>query len=120
VQRWPEASHINLPKEATMYARLTTFRVKPDKINDMRRWRQVNEAAIYAQPGLRHWTGMMDEKGETYIVSVFDDERAARDSMSHARALWQQMAPMLEGEPTARFFDVLAVEAPAPRGVVMA
>ena len=39
-QRWPDASHINLPEEVTMYARLTTFRVKPDKIGDMLRWRQ--------------------------------------------------------------------------------
>ena len=39
-QRWPDASPINLPEEVTMYARLTTFRVKPDKIGDMLRWRQ--------------------------------------------------------------------------------
>ena len=38
-----------------MYARLTTFRVKPDKLEDMRRWREANEAKIYAQPGLREW-----------------------------------------------------------------
>ena len=103
-----------------MYARLTTFRVKPDKIDEMRRWRQANEAAIYGQPGLRQWTGLMDEKGEVCVLSVFDDERAARESMSYVRTLWGQMAPMLDGEPTARFFDVMAMEAPAPQGVAMA
>lgn len=93
-----------------MYARLTTFRVKRDKFDEMRRWREQNESAIYAQSGLRHWVGLMSEDGEIFVVSLFDDERAARDSMQDVRKLWSQMAPMLEGEPTARFLDVMAVK----------
>src|SRR4028119_890039 len=95
VQRWPDASHINLHEEAIMYARLTTFRVKPDKMDEMRRWREANEAAIYAQPGLRHWTGLADDQGEVLVLALFDDERAAREALPHASALWKQMAPML-------------------------
>ena len=84
-----------------MYARLTTFRVKPDKMDDMLRWRQENEAAIYAQLGLREWIGLWDEEGEVFVVSLFENEQAARDSMPHVWALWEQMAPMLQGKPTA-------------------
>ena len=93
-----------------MYARLTTFRVKPDKMDEMRRWREANEAAIYAQPGLRQWTGLADDQGEVLVLALFDDERAAREALPHASALWKQMAPMLEGEPSARFLDVIAAE----------
>ncbi len=103
-----------------MYARLTTFRVKPDKIDAMRRWREENQNAIYAQPGLKEWIGLMDDTGEIFVVSLFDDEQAARDSMTHVRSLWSQMAPMLEAEPTARFLTVMAAENIAARGVVMA
>jgi hypothetical protein len=120
VQRWPDASHSNLPEEVTMYARLTTFRVKPDKIGDMLRWRQENEAAIYAQLGLREWIGLWDEEGEVFIVSLFDNEQAARDSMPQVWALWEQMAPMLQGTPTARFLDVMAAQSFAPPGAAMA
>jgi len=96
-----------------MYARLTTFRVKPDKMEDMRRWREEHHAEILAQPGLRQWIGMVGDDGEVVVVSLFDDERAARESMTYVRNLWSQMAPMLEGEPTARFLNVMAAENPA-------
>ena len=58
-----------------MYARLTTFRVKPDKIGDMLRWRQENEAAIYAQLGLREWIGLLDEEAKS---SLFPSSRMSR------------------------------------------
>jgi quinol monooxygenase YgiN len=103
-----------------MYARLTTFRVKSDKLEEMRRWREENEAKIYAQPGLREWIGMMDEYGEFFVIALFDDEKAARDALPHARALWKEMASMIESEPKARFLNVVAAENLAMRGVVMA
>ena len=73
-----------------MYARLTTFRVKPDKIGDMLRWRQENEAAIYAQLGLREWIGLLDEEGEVFVVSLFENEQAARDSMGNVVTLLRE------------------------------
>ncbi len=103
-----------------MYARLTTFRVKPDKIEAMRRWREENEAKIYAQPGLREWIGMMGDDREVVVLAVFEDERAAHDAMPQVRTLWSDMAPLIESEPTVRFLDVLAAKNLAPRGVVMA
>jgi quinol monooxygenase YgiN len=103
-----------------MYGRLTTFLVKPDKMDEMLRWRKENEAAIYAQPGLVQWIGLMGDDGEVFILSLFDDEQAARDSMQHVWALWEQMAPMLQGTPTARFLDVMAAQSFATRGAATA
>ena len=103
-----------------MYARLTTFRVKPDKLEDMRRWRDANEAKIYAQPNLREWIGMMDGNGEFFVVALFDDEKAAQDAMPQVRALWSDMAPMIEGEPTLRFLEVMAAKNVALSGIIAA
>lgn len=103
-----------------MYARLTTFRVKPDKFEDMQRWRNANEARIYAQPNLREWIGMMDSNGEFVVVALFDDEKAAQNAMPHVRALWGDMASMIEGEPTVRFLNVVAAKNVALSGVVAA
>ena len=103
-----------------MYARLTTFRVKPGKMEEMRQWRERNEAKIYAQPGLRDWIGMVDDNGEFCVIAVFDDEKAARDAMPQVRALWSDMASMIESEPTAQFMNVLAAKNLALKGVVMA
>ncbi|MCG7392550.1 hypothetical protein MHY87_06490 [Microvirga sp. ACRRW] len=101
-----------------MYARLTTFRVKPDKVEDMRRWRDANEARIYDQPGLRDWIGLMDDKGDFVVVALFDDEAAAQAAMPQVRALWSEMAAMVEGVPTAKFLNVVAAKN-AMSGVVM-
>lgn len=103
-----------------MFARLTTFRVKPDKFDEMRRWREENESAIYAQPGLRQWSAFMDRNGEVFVLAVFDDVDAARNALPHVRALWSRMAPMIEGEPTARFLEVLTMKDFTMQGVVMA
>lgn len=103
-----------------MYARLTTFRVKPDKIEDMRRWRDANEARIYAQPNLREWIGMMDKRGEFFVVALFDDEKQAKDAMPHVRALWSDIAPMIEGEPTLRFLEVVGAKNAAMSGIIAA
>ena len=78
-----------------MYARLATFRPKPEKLEDMRRWREVNEARIYAQPGLRDWIGMMDVNGGFVIVALFDDEKATQEAMPQVRALWSEIASMI-------------------------
>jgi quinol monooxygenase YgiN len=120
VQHWPDASHISLQEEVIMYARLTTFRVKRDKFDEMRRWREQNETAIYAQPGLREWIGMMEDSGEIVVVALFDDEKAARDALPQARAFWDQMAPMVEGEPTARFMEVMGMKGLARMGAAAA
>lgn len=103
-----------------MYGRLTTFLVKPGKMDEMLRWRKDNEAAIYAQSGLREWIGLMGDDGEVFILSLFDDEQAARDSMQHVWALWEQMSPMIQGTPTARFLDVMAMANFAARGAAVA
>ena len=103
-----------------MYARLTTFRVKPDKFEDMRRWREANEARIYAQPNLREWIGMMDNRGEFFVVALFDDEKQAKDAMPHVRALWSEIAPMIEGQPSLRFLEVVGAKNVALSGVVAA
>jgi hypothetical protein len=120
VQRWPDASHIHLHEEVTMYARLTTFRVKPEKMDEMRRWREQRQDAIYAQPGLREWIGLADDNGEVFVIALFDDERAACDALPYARVFFSEMAPMIESEPTVRFLDVLAAKNLMMRGDVAA
>lgn len=99
-----------------MYARLTTFRVKPDRMEDLRRWREENQARIYAQPGLRQWISLADQSGEVFVIAIFDDEQAAQAALPQARAMWGEMLPMIEGEPTVRFVEVIAAENIAARG----
>ena len=93
-----------------MFARLTTFRVKPDRLEDFRRWRIENEAEIYAQPELRQWIGLISEDGQAFVLAIFDDVQAACHSLPTARALWTRFADMVDGEPRARFLDVLAAK----------
>ena len=93
-----------------MFARLTTFRVKPDRLEDLRQWQQANQAAIYAQPGLRHWIGLMGQDGQAYVIAIFDDVQAAADALPAARALWSQFVDMLDGEPTAQFMEVIGAK----------
>ncbi|HEX2135858.1 MAG TPA: hypothetical protein VHG30_08125 [Microvirga sp.] len=97
-----------------MFARLTTFRVKPDRLEDLRKWRRDNEAAIYAQPGLRQWIGLMNQDGQAYVIAIFDDVKAATDALPAARALWSQFADMIEGEPTAQFAEVIGAKGLEP------
>lgn len=93
-----------------MFARLTTFRIKPDRLEDFRTWRRANETEIYAQPGLRHWIGLVSEDGQAFVVAIFDDVQAACDAVPAARALWDRFADMVEDEPTARFLEVMAAK----------
>jgi hypothetical protein len=98
-----------------MFARMTTFRVKPDRLEDFRKWRLEHEAEIFAQPGLHHWIGMMGEDGQAFVVALYDDVEAACDALPAARALWARFADMVEGEPTARFLEVVAAKGLAPQ-----
>lgn len=97
-------------REATMFARLTTFRIKPDRLEDFRTWRRANETEIYAQPGLRHWIGLVSEDGQAFVVAIFDGVQAACDAAPAARALWNQFADMVDEEPTSRFLEVMAAK----------
>jgi hypothetical protein len=93
-----------------MFARLTTFRIKPDRLEDFRKWRRANETEIYAQPGLRHWVGLLSEDGQAFVVAIFDDVQAACDAVPAARALWSGFADMVDDEPTSRFLEVMAAK----------
>ena len=93
-----------------MFARLTTFRIKSDRLEDFRTWLRANETKIYAQPGLRHWIGLVSEDGQAFVVAIFDDVQSACDAVPAARALWNEFADMVESEPTARFLEVMAAK----------
>jgi hypothetical protein len=93
-----------------MFARMTTFHVRPERLEDFREWRRENEAEIFAQPGLRHWIGMIGEDGQAFVIAIYDDVQAACDALPAAPALWSRFADMVEGEPTARFLEVVATK----------
>src|SRR5215212_5366809 len=48
--------------------------------------------------------------GQAFVIAVYDDVQAACDALPAARALWGRFADMVEGEPTARFLEVLATK----------
>ena len=92
-----------------MFARVTKIHVKPEKVEQMRRWRATPE--LQAQPGFKGAYVLVDEKNSAGMTVFFwETEKAMLDSAEIAKATRAQVAKDMEttGAAEVEMYEVVA------------
>lgn len=93
-----------------MYARVTTFQIQPDKVDETNRI--ANESimpAIKQQAGFKSFFGLQDRTtGKAILITLFETEADMKAGVNNGFVQQQvaKIAPFLAGTPTSEFYEV--------------
>ena len=93
-----------------MYARVTTFQLQPDKIDENNRIAAESIVpAIKQQAGFKGFFGLADRStGKAILITLFETEADMKAGVNNGFVQQQvaKIAPFLSGTPTSEFFEV--------------
>lgn len=90
-----------------MYARITTFRCKPDKMKDAIALAEEMKSEIMGIPGLKHWFDTGNDDGSCAVVAIYESREAAEAASATAKEIFGRFAECLDSEPQPQGYEVL-------------
>ncbi|UWQ20735.1 hypothetical protein [Jannaschia sp. W003] len=90
-----------------MYARITPFKMKRDKVDAAKRKAEEMRPRILALPGMKHFTLAMDEDGKGYVVSLVESREISEKNKEKVKALWGELKDFLETMPKPEGYEVV-------------
>ncbi len=91
-----------------MYARITTYKMKPGSRDAATGVMNGLKADILALPGMVRFINVMDDNGAGYIIALSKNETTDEATLAKIKALWGNFADLLEGPPERSDYDVIA------------
>ncbi len=91
-----------------MFARVTTFRMKPDRIAEAEA--KLNELIpqIMSMPGLKSFTNVIDSEGNGVVMSVVESEEISNANQEQVAQIWAAFSDFLSEPPSANGYRVLS------------
>ncbi len=97
-----------------MYARVTTFQVQPEKMDEGNQIaRESVVPAIRQQAGFKGFYGLEDRTtGKSILITLFETEADMKAGVNSGFVQQQfaKIAPMVVGTPSVEFFEVVLQE----------
>lgn len=90
-----------------MYARVTKYKVKHDKIDAARRLLNTMKPQIMAIPGLKQYLNVMDADGDGYVISVVESKAVSDASQAAVGKIWSAFGDLLVEPVVPGGYDVL-------------
>ena len=95
---------------ASMFARVTKYRMKPDSIETAMAMLDGLKPQIMALAGLKQFINMMNDDGTGCVVSIVESEEQSNANQAAVQALWGQFADHLAEPPTMEGFNIIMNE----------
>ena len=96
-----------------MYARVTHYEVRPEKIKEAHDLFQEAQAIVRKASGLKSFTNVMREDGKGLILALYENKAAAGAAAPLVREYWMRFTSVLAAPPMLE--DYATVLAPRPR-----
>lgn len=90
-----------------MYARITTYHCKPERMDDATALAEELKPEIMAIPGIKHWYSTGNEDGKCAVIGIYDSREAAEAATETARALFARFADYMDSEPQPQGYEVI-------------
>jgi len=94
-----------------MYARVTKYKMKKDKIDAAAAMLETLKPQIMGMPGILNFINVIDDDGNGYVVSVVESEDISNANQGTVAKLWANFGDMLAAPPVPGGYNVLANEA---------
>ncbi|SHE71332.1 hypothetical protein SAMN04487965_0489 [Microbulbifer donghaiensis] len=93
-----------------MYARITTYKVKPADYETIDKRIEVLTPEIMSIPGLKQWISCGDENGERVIIGIYKSKEDAEQATSKVKELFAKFEEFYDVAPTPHGYEVLRLE----------
>ncbi len=90
-----------------MYARITTFHCKPEKLDDAIALAEELKPEIMSIPGLKYWFDAGNEDGNFAVIAIYESREAAEAAVDTAKGLFARFAEYMDSEPQPKGYEVL-------------
>lgn len=91
-----------------MFARITSYRLKAERIDPARAALEAMKAEIMALPGLHRLINVVDEEGAGYIITLVENREATPTNREKIDAIWARFGEFLDEAPVVRSYAVIA------------
>jgi quinol monooxygenase YgiN len=88
-----------------MYARVTSFRGKPDTLDEMEAMLDANTAKIQNISGMISSYVVWNDDGTGLVATIYESEAAANSAVPAVQEIWGGMANFLAGPPEVAAFQ---------------
>lgn len=82
-----------------MYARISSFQIKPEKIAEMRAAMPSAGAKLKAIPGIQECKTCWDESGKGTVFAIYESQQHAEASSEAVRSVWGGLMGYLADPP---------------------
>ena len=91
-----------------MFARVSTFKMKPDRITEAET--KLNELMpqIMSMPGMKSFTNVIDSDGNGVVLSVVDSEDVSNANQEQVAQIWAAFSEFLLEPPSVNGYRVIA------------
>ena len=88
-----------------MYARVTTFQIKPDRLDDMVAAVDAVRGQIARVAGIQSVHGAWRADGSGVTVAIYDSQASAEAAAATIQSIWGGLAEFLAAPPNAEAYD---------------
>ncbi len=93
--------------EEVMYARITTYHCKAEKLNDAIALVGKMKPEIMGIPGLKHLFCTGNKDGNCALIGIYENSEAAKAAADTARTLFARFEEYIDSEPQQLGYEVL-------------
>lgn len=93
-----------------MYARLTTYQMNPERLEEALALADEIKPEIMAIDGIKVWLNLGNEDGSGAVLTVYESSEAAEAAEPQAMQIWGRFADMLTAPPNPQGYEVLRYE----------
>lgn len=93
-----------------MYARISTYKMKPESIAAAKAKLQELLPTIMAMDGMVTFTNVIDDDGNGIVVSVVASEQQSNANQAQVAKVWAEFSDFLVEPPVIGGYSVLAHE----------
>ena len=91
-----------------MYARVTTFKVDPSRLNELATKIEEMTPRAKALPGIVDAYGVWRGDGQGVVVAIYSSKAAAEAAVARIQALWGDLAGLLSSAPRTDIYENVA------------
>ncbi len=99
-----------------MFARISKFKVKAGRLDDLKAHRDERKQQLETLPGLKYVLGLSGQDNEYQIVAIYESRTHAESelAMESTGKFWFKIGNLIEGKREVRSYDVTHLEVYSP------
>ena len=90
-----------------MFARVSTFKMKPEKIADAENQLNKMMPQIMSLPGMKSFTNVINEDGSGVVMSVVESEEISNANQERVAQIWDVFSDHLAEPPVVNGYRVM-------------